>query len=72
MLGLHEAAVWSYFAAAVSPIPLKLRSETANFNGTDDEFLRVLNIPGIQRAGGLEAAKLALKQSAASPSPGLQ
>lgn len=72
VLGLHEAAVWSYFAAAVSPIPLKLRSETANFNGTDDEFLRVLNIPGIQRGGGLEAAKLALKQSAASPSPGLQ
>jgi hypothetical protein len=72
VLGLGDAAVWSYFAAAVSPTPLKLRAPIVNFIGSDEDFLRVLNIPGIQRAGGLQAAKLVLKQSAASPSLSLQ
>jgi hypothetical protein len=75
LIGLGDAAIWSYFAAAVAPIPVSLHADVSNFKGTDEEFLRVLNIPGIQRAGGLNAAKAALnpdaRRSAGSPSPGL-
>ena len=66
LIGLGNAAVWSYFAAAVAPVPIDLHADLANFAGSDEDFLRVLNVPGIQRAGGLNAAKLALTvQSAA-------
>jgi hypothetical protein len=66
LIGLGDAAVWSYFAAAVAPVPIHLHADLANFSGSDEDFLRVLNVPGIQRAGGLNAAKLALTvQSAA-------
>jgi dienelactone hydrolase len=71
LLGLGDAAVWSHFAAAVAPVPLTLQTATSNFQGTDEDFLRVLNIPSIQRAGGLAAAKLALAQFVTAPSPGL-
>jgi dienelactone hydrolase len=76
LIGLGDAAVWAYFAAAVAPVPLTLHADISHFKGTDEDFLRVLNIPGIQRAGGLNAAKLALNPDAksfASPqSPGLR
>ncbi len=66
LIGLGDAAVWSYFAAAVAPVPIGLHADIAGFTGSDDDFLRVLNIPGIQRAGGFNAAKLTLTvQSAA-------
>ncbi len=76
VIGLGDASVWAYFAAAVAPVPINIHADVANFTGTDDDFLHRLNIPGIQRAGGLQAAKLALsnstpaKSSAGSPSPG--
>jgi dienelactone hydrolase len=60
LIGLGDAAVWSYFAAAVASAPINLHADIANFSGSDEDFLRVLNVPGIQRAGGLSAAKLAL------------
>jgi hypothetical protein len=60
ILGVGNAAVWATFAAAVAPVAVRLDADRANFKGTDEEFLRVMNIPGVQRAGGLEAAKLAL------------
>jgi len=66
LIGLGDAAVWSYFAAAVAPGPIGLHADISGFHGTDDDFLHFLNVPGIQRAGGLNAAKLALSvQSAA-------
>jgi dienelactone hydrolase len=66
LIGLGDAAVWSYFAAAVAPTPVDLHADIASFTGSDEDFLRVLNVPGIQRAGGLRAAKLVLTvQSAA-------
>jgi dienelactone hydrolase len=64
LIGLGNAGVWAYFAAAVAPIPVTLHADISNFNGTDEAFLRVLNVPGIQRAGGLQAAKLALNPGA--------
>jgi dienelactone hydrolase len=66
LIGLGSAAVWSYFAAAVAPTPVHLHADLAGFTGTDEDFLQILKVPGIQRAGGLNAAKLALAvQSAA-------
>jgi dienelactone hydrolase len=37
-----------------------LHADLGSFHGTDQDFLRVLNAPGIQRAGGLQTARLAL------------
>jgi dienelactone hydrolase len=56
LVGIGKAGVWSEFAAAVAPIPVKLRVGAARFHGSDDEFLKEFNVPLIQRAGGLEAA----------------
>jgi hypothetical protein len=44
------------FAAAVSEVDLSLGADLAGFRGTDDDFLRGFFVPGIQRAGGLDAA----------------
>ena len=62
LVGSGDAAIWSYFAAAVAPAAVDLHADISSFKGSDEEFLRVLNVPGIQRAGGL-AAKLALTES---------
>jgi hypothetical protein len=56
LVGLGKAGVWAEFAAAVAPIPLKLRVDVSGFRGSDDEFLKGFNVPLIQRAGGLLAA----------------
>jgi len=63
LVGLGDAAVWSYFAAAVAPATVDLHADISSFNGSDEEFLHLLDVPGIQRAGGLAAAKLALAES---------
>jgi dienelactone hydrolase len=57
LLGMGTAGVWATFAAAVAPIPLDLRAALGTFRGTDDDFLRMFDVPGIQRAGGLAAAE---------------
>lgn len=60
LIGIDSAAVWATFAAAVSDIPVALEAELGTFRGEDDDFLNRFFIPGIQRAGGLEAAKRVL------------
>ena len=55
LIGLGDAAVWAHFAASVAPVPVNLHADIFNFKGTDEDFLKVLNVPGIQRAGGLNA-----------------
>ena len=60
LLGLGTASIWATFAAAVAPVQLDLHAEINTFHGTDDEFLRLFNVPGIQRAGGLAAAETIL------------
>lgn len=57
LLGLGRAGVWATFAAAVAPIPIDLKAPLGTFRGTDDDFLRFFDVPGIQRAGGLAAAE---------------
>jgi dienelactone hydrolase len=57
LIGLGKAAVWCVFAAAVSPQPVDLQADLGGFAGTDEDFLDRFFVPGIQRAGGLAAAR---------------
>jgi hypothetical protein len=57
LVGLGTAAVWATFAAAIAPVDLKLVADTAGFKGYDEDFVQRFFVPGIQRAGGLEAAR---------------
>ena len=57
LVGLGKAAVWCLFAAAVAGEPVDLEANLGSFGGTDQEFVDSFFVPGIQRAGGLKAAK---------------
>jgi dienelactone hydrolase len=59
--GIGDATIWVFFAAAVSPVPVVLESSLEGFNGTDEDFVNRFFVPGIQRAGGLNAAQALLK-----------
>jgi hypothetical protein len=61
LIGLGKAAIWCEFAAAVAPVPVDLQADLSSFHGTDDEFAKNFFVPGIQRAGGLNAARTLLK-----------
>ena len=52
-----DAAIWCTLAAAVSPVRIDLRADAPDFQGTDQQWIERCFIPGIQRAGGWEAAK---------------
>jgi dienelactone hydrolase len=56
LTGVGEAGPWCLFAAAIAPVEVRLSADLGNFDGTDEAFLRQFFVPGIQRAGGLEAA----------------
>lgn len=51
-----KAAVWCTFAAAVAPMKVKLDAPLGGFAGTDEDYIHWFFVPGIERAGGLEAA----------------
>ena len=51
-----DAALWSMFAAAVSPIPVTLHLENVPSLNSDADYLAHFNVPGILRAGGVEVA----------------
>jgi len=57
LVGLGKAAVWCLFAAAVAGEPVELEASLGSFSGTDQEFIDSFFVPGIQRAGGLPAAR---------------
>ena len=57
LVGLGKAAVWCLFAAAVAGKPVDLEANLGGFGGTDQEFVDSFFVPGIQRAGGLQAAR---------------
>jgi dienelactone hydrolase len=61
VVGLETAAIWARFAAALANTPLKLDADLATFKGTDEQFVEQFFIPGIQRAGGLQAARILTK-----------
>lgn len=55
--GTGRAAIWALFAAAVAPERVGLESQPEAFSGDDRAFLEQFFVPGIQRAGGLDAAR---------------
>lgn len=57
-----KAAVWCTFAAAISPLRVELEAPLGGFRGTDQDFIDSFFVPGIQRAGGLNAALQLIKQ----------
>ena len=61
LVGLGKAAVWCQFAAAVAKAPVSLEADLAGFGGSDQDFIDRFFVPGIQRAGGLAAARLAAR-----------
>jgi dienelactone hydrolase len=61
LIGLGKSAVWCEFAAAISPVPVDLQADLAGFHGADDDFVKDFFVPGIQRAGGLRAARELVK-----------
>ncbi len=62
LIGLDEAGVWCQFAAAVAPVKVSLTANLENFRGADDDFRKRFFVPGIQRAGGLAAARMLTAQ----------
>lgn len=57
LVGLEKGAVWSTFAAAVAPIEVQLTADLEWFDGSDEAFVENCFVPGILRAGGMEAAR---------------
>jgi hypothetical protein len=55
--GTGRAAVWALFAAAVAAEPVTFDGKLEDFAGQDRDFIDQFFVPGIQRAGGLEAAR---------------
>ena len=62
LVGLGKAAIWCTFAAAVAPEKVDLQADIGDFRGTDQDFIDSFFVPGIQRAGGLRAARLVLSR----------
>ena len=52
-----DAALWSIFAAAVSPASIALHLENVPKLASDADYLDHFNVPGILRAGGLPVAE---------------
>ena len=56
IIGIGSAGVSTLFAAAVAPVESELIVDINGFAGTDEDFKNTFFVPGIQRAGGLQAA----------------
>jgi dienelactone hydrolase len=54
--GRGKAAVLATFAAAAMEQPVKLDAPLGSFRGTDDEMIATCFVPGLQKAGGIQAA----------------
>jgi hypothetical protein len=60
LVGLAEAGIWVTFATALAPIhPARMEMVAADtgFTGSDQDFIQRFFVPGIQRAGGWQAAR---------------
>ncbi len=52
-----DAALWSIFASAISPIPVSLHLGDVPKLDSDADYVAHFNVPGILRAGGITAAE---------------
>jgi hypothetical protein len=57
LIGAGKAGVWALFAAAVAPLEVRLEADFKDFQGRDQDFIERFFVPGVQRAGGLAAAR---------------
>ena len=57
LIGLGKGSVWCLFAAAVSRQPVDIQANLGSFSGSDQDYIDGFFVPGIQRAGGLRAAR---------------
>ncbi len=62
LAGVGKAALWCQLAAAVAPTPVKLYlthglTQPEGWSGADEQLLKDLFVPGLNRAGGWEAVK---------------
>jgi dienelactone hydrolase len=58
-----DGALWALFAAAITPFPVSLHLEKMPQLQSDAEYLEHFNVPGILRAGGVEAAEKLIPRS---------
>jgi dienelactone hydrolase len=56
-----KAAVLATFAAAAMDQPVKLQAPLGSFRGTDEEMIANCFVPGLQKAGGIQAALRVLR-----------
>jgi dienelactone hydrolase len=56
LIGLDKSSVWALFAAALAPPDLIFSPNIAPFVGEDEQFIEDFFVPGIQKAGGINAA----------------
>lgn len=56
LMGHDRAAAWCVFAAALAPLSLRVAADLGEFRGSDEDYIKNFFVPGIQRAGGLDAA----------------
>jgi hypothetical protein len=61
LLGVGKAALSTLFAAAVAETPVSLETNLKGVDGSDSDFLNNFFVPGIQRAGGMKAARALLR-----------
>jgi dienelactone hydrolase len=61
LAGLGKAALWPLVAAAVAGAPVTLTGDLKAYSGSDADFIDNFFVPGIQRAGGMEAARRLLR-----------
>ncbi|HTM52203.1 MAG TPA: acetylxylan esterase [Bryobacteraceae bacterium] len=61
LTGIGKAALWTLFAAAAAGTPVTLTSDLKAYSGSDADFIDNFFVPGIQRAGGMEAARRILR-----------
>jgi len=61
-----DAGIWAKFAVAASNLPVNLHLTNLPVLKSDADYLRHFNVPGIQRAGGVEAADKLLGRGTAT------
>ena len=62
LIGLEGASVWALFADALAPSGVVFAPKLGKFAGTDEDFVSGFFVPGIQNAGGINAALKLVRQ----------
>lgn len=66
LIGLDKSSVWALFAAALAPPDLIFSPNIAPFAGEDEQFIEDFFVPGIQKAGGINAAMRVIRSRSAN------